>query len=233
MLANILILLTISKRNHIGLRSSLMPDRLSILQRFISGYKYFLNTLLVSFAAAFWPILFSKYTTFSQIAVFGIMDKCTKGLVSLVSPLPNFLLAKKNPVSSFFHFIKKHKYLFLVISFMIILLPFLFISLPSTFLIYVLNADILLEKDILYVYSFHFILSIINTVLITFIIFYKKENVYSFLFIICYVFWILFGLVFSNYMIFMPIIIDASFMSLVVFYLIKNKYVDIGNYRML
>lgn len=232
-LANIIVMIMVAQKNRITYAIFHFNGFASIVDRFKSGYKYFLNTLIISFAASFWPILFSKYTSFSQIAVYGVMDKYTKGLVSFVAPLPNFLLAKSNPVDSFISFIKKNNTLFIVVLFAIILLPLLFILLPSEFLIYFLNVEFISERVLLDIYSFHFILSIINYLSFTFIIYHKKESIYSLFFMSSYLFWILVGVLFPAYMIFMPIIIDASFMSLVVFYLIKNRYVDIGNYRML
>jgi len=231
--SNIIVLFLVAKKNDISFRIFYFNSFIGVLDRFKSGYKYFLNTLLISFAGSFWPILFSKYTTFSQIAVFGVMDKYTKGLVSFVSPLPNFLLAKSNPLQSLILFIKQYRLLFTLVLSFILLLPFLFIFLPSNLLLYFLNAEIIKEREILDIYSFHFILSIINTLCVTVIIFQKKENVYSLLFIISYLFWIIIGVANPAYMIFMPILIDATFMCMVIFYIIKSRYVNISNHRIL
>lgn len=227
---NLYVLLSIANKHKISLslfKRVLVSD---VVAQFKAGYVFFINSIIISLGVTFWPIIFGKFLSYPQIAAFGLMDKFTRGIVSLISPLPNFLLAKTNPFLSLISFVKKNFRFFVFIVLILFLMPIAFNFLPSRFLSVFIGDDILANRKIMNVYAFHFLIGFLSYLTMIFVLHFKKEMLYTIIFIVSYLIWLIVGY-FSGIIVYLPILLDLTCVSLIIVYLFKKNYLDFNHYR--
>lgn len=227
-IVNLYVLLSVANKHKISLDLFKRVSFGEIVAQFKAGYVFFINSIVVSLGVTFWPIIFGKFLSYPQIAAFGIMDKFTRGIVSLISPLPNFLLAKSNPFLSLISFVKKHLKLFIIAVLILLLMPIVFNLLPSKFLLFFIGDEILANRKIMNVYSFHFLIGFLSYISMIFVIHFKQEMFYTVVFIVSYLTLLVIGY-FSDFIIYLPILLDLTCVSLTITYLFKKRYLDFNN----
>jgi O-antigen/teichoic acid export membrane protein len=226
--SNLILLFYILKKKGINFSLFKVVSFKDILNQYKSGYEFFINSIVVSLGTTVWPIIFGKYVPYSQIAAFGVMDKFTRGIVNFIAPLPNFLLSKSNPLQTLYSFVKRYSFLFSIVVCFLLLIPFVFMLIPDGIFSFLFGKDFLQNRGIMNFYSFHFIIGFINYFSFIIIVHVKKERVYTISFVISYIIWVCIGF-YSNSFIYLPLLIDLSFISFTLFYLIYYKHVSFNN----
>jgi hypothetical protein len=227
---NLFVLLSVANKHKIALDLFKRVSASEIVVQFKAGYVFFINSIVISLGVTFWPIIFGKFLSYPQIAAFGIMDKFTRGIVSLISPLPNFLLAKTNPFLSLISFVKKNLRIFVFALLVLFLMPISFNILPSRYLSLFIGDDILANRKIMNVYAYHFLIGFLSYLSMIFVIHFRQEMFYTIIFIVSYLIWLTIGY-FSGIIVYLPILLDLTCVLFIIVYLFKKKYLDFSHYR--
>lgn len=186
-----------------------------------AGRKIFINNVIISAIIGSWPLVFKVFLSTEQIGIFGIADKIVKGLMSLVTPLPNFLLSNPSKVKLFL--LNELSFKNISLSFFIIfLIPFFFIILPDFILAKVIGTEILSNRFVLNFYSISFISGTINIILYTILIIYCREIEYLFSFFFSIIFIVIYTFIFG-FSIYQPIVFDVTLAIFMLINFFKNK----------
>lgn len=183
LVTNLILLAMLIKKDHLKFFNkhylSFKPGPL-----FINGKNIFVNSIIISLLVTSWPIILSKFVSIELIGIYGIADKVLKAFNSLVSPLQNFmigLLTKEKLLDTINICYNVKKYWYFGV---ILVLPFLFLMLPTSLINYVLKTPVNNYRNILNLYAFGFISGLINLILYSAYIVMKRERLYLYGFII-------------------------------------------------
>jgi O-antigen/teichoic acid export membrane protein len=163
------------------------------------------------------------YLSNEQIGLFGIADKVVKGLMSLITPIPNFILSRSKSLNGEFKNYFDSKQFKLAISFLV-LLPICFIFLPSSLLENFIGNYAVSNRVVLNIYSFGFLSGSINIILYTLLIYFKREIEYLYCFLLSIVLICIETLIFG-FSIYTPLVFDIvlAVTMAINFYYIKKK----------
>lgn len=215
-LSSLLILLYLLKSNYTKLNNFVFEFQ--ILDKFKEGASIFLNSIIISVFVNSWPIMFKMYLSNEQIGMFGIADKIVKGMMSLITPIPNFILSQ-NKIFDINILFKNPKIIWILIS--LIFVPVIFILTPNNILSIFIGNNIK-YRTFFNIYTISFLSGTINIILYTFLIYYNREIFYLLCFFISALLLLLYNVLFS-FSIYNPLIFDFLLAFSMLFFFQKNK----------
>jgi len=208
--SNLFLIFFIKIKN--GASFKLRNFKLEVKRKIWDGRNIFLNSILISVFISSWPIILRINLNNYQLGLYGIADKILKGLLSLITPLPNFILSSSRNNN---FIINRRKFLFLII----LIVPIIFILIPNELLNFVIGKLVDGNRRLFNLYSLGFISGAINLITYTILIYYKREIEYLrcfFLTVIINIFLFLF----FDITIFTPLYFDL----LLAFFMVINFY---------
>jgi len=216
-LANVLLLLFLLFKYKIDYNN--YKFQLQIGRRFYEGKSMFLNSIVISLFVNSWPLFFKVYLTNSEIGIFGIADRIVKGMMSLITPIPNFILTH-NKKFSFINFKISNSYFGLFFF----IFPLIFVLIPNSLLVHIIGKSAISSRSILNFYSIGFVSGCINLLLYTFLIYHKREVEYTFCFIIAIIL-IISNIFLTEFSIFTPLYFDIilAILMLINFFITYKK----------
>jgi O-antigen/teichoic acid export membrane protein len=150
-----------------------------ILNSFQRGGPTFLNTITASGIATLWPIYIGMTATALEVSLFGLADRIIKGFMMFVTPLPSFILAKKQ-LTSIFHPDYQHN---LVKMIMLGLLPAGIVSLlPQRFFALILGTDFTFNQSQLSILTLALPVVIANSISYVHLLLKRREISFSFVY---------------------------------------------------
>lgn len=150
-----------------------------IINSFQRGGASFLNTITASGIATSWPLFIGLTATAIEVSLFGLADKIIKGCMMFVTPLPSFVLAKKQ-LTSILHPDYRNDLITIVL---LGLLPAtLALALPQSFFTLILGADLTFDKKQLGVLTLALPIVIANSILYVHLLLKRKEILFSFVY---------------------------------------------------
>jgi O-antigen/teichoic acid export membrane protein len=180
LVSNIMSILVIAIRRRISMQTEGLS--ISVTRQLSEGRSIFANSVIVSLVAALWPLLLSPFVTKADIGIYGIADKVMRGLITLVSPMQNFLLASSDKRCTV-HWIGAHPITFVIASGVVVTIPVIFAMIPNEFLAIIFGASILDARTALNLYAFGFIFGAIHLVAYVEMVKHRQESVYKYLFL--------------------------------------------------
>jgi len=150
-----------------------------IKNNFQRGGAVFLNTLTSSGITILWPLFIGLTATNLEVSLFGLADKVIKGFMMFVTPLPAFILAKKQ-LKNILH----THYLYHLIAIIILgLLPAILVwFLPQRIFTLILGADLSVDQGLLCVLTLALPVVISNSIFYVQLLLKRKEILFSFVY---------------------------------------------------
>lgn len=164
----------------VGAHAHEVALRIDTREQFSEGWSIFVNSVVASLIATAWPLILSHFLIRSEVGVYGIADKIVRGLMSLITPLPNFILASSLGPSlsgTIASVLNNKLYRLLVLA--VLLAPVVFYFLPDRFLALIVGVDVIKYRMVLNIYAFGFVFYFIDLLLYTYLIMVRRERVYA------------------------------------------------------
>lgn len=193
----------------IGKISKVSELDLAVKFQFKNGRSIFLNSALASLISSAWPLILSLKLTPLEMGAYGIADKIIKGLMSFITPLPNFILARNKEFKlAEIGKILLSRRLSIILVFPISF-PLLLIVIPYGYVEMIIGNDLMSFRFLLVAYSLGVFFSMTNLLIYTNMIINKKESDYSKIIFIAFLTSIFFGY-FLSIEIYMPLIFEVT-----------------------